>query len=120
MRFETCGIPNCVPEYYRSMFEDEAHEAEKEMERIKWYEKNKEYRDKKFKEGCAEILFPPVECKNCNYGEAAMPTSEDDDMEAYICSNWKNCSVFRKDMEEHFPDVPWEEIRDTWFYQGGK
>lgn len=108
------GIPNCVPEYYRSMFEDEAHEAELEMERLNWYEKNKAYREQKRKEGCAEINCYPDECRDCRHGEEANPDSEYDDMPTMICSNWKVCPVFKKHVEEHWPDTPLEEVY-SWF-----
>lgn len=103
------GIPNCVPEYYRSLQDDYDHECELEMNRQEWYKKNKEYRRQKYIEGCNELRFYPCECEKCVYGEEAMPDSEWDDMPTMICSNWKNCPVYRKDSEEAFPDVPWEE-----------
>ena len=73
MRIMNCSIPNCVPEYNRSRFEDEAHEAEKEWERLTWYEKNKAYRRQKYIEGCNELQFYPPECEKCPHGEEAMP-----------------------------------------------
>ena len=103
------NIPNCVPEYYRSMWEDECHEAEKELERQTYYERNKEYRRQKYIDGCNELRFFPDECCKCQYGEEAKPDSEMDDMPTMICSNWKNCPVYRKDTEESFPNVPFEE-----------
>ena len=102
-------IPNCVPEYYRSMFEDQAHEAEIETERNEWYRKNKEYRKQKYIDGCDEIRFYPDECCKCQYGEEALSDSEYDDFPTMICSNWRNCPVFRKHAKEQFPDVSWEE-----------
>lgn len=103
------GIPNCVPEYYRSMWEDEAHEAELEMQRLSYYEKNKEYRKQKYIEGCNELQFYTDECIKCHHGEEANPDSEWDDIPTMICSNWKNCSVYKRDVEEHFPNTSWEE-----------
>ena len=108
------GIPNCVPEYYRSKWEDEAHEAELEMERQSWYEKNKAYRLQKRKDGCAEIDCYPDECHGCKHGEEANPYSEYDDMPTMICSNWKACHVFKKYVEEHWSDTPIEEVY-SWF-----
>jgi len=102
-------IPNCVPEYYRSLQDDYDHECELEMNRQEWYRKNKEYREQKYIDGCNELRFYPDECCKCQYGEEAMPDSEYDDMPTMICSNWKNCPVYRKDSEEAFPNVPWEE-----------
>lgn len=102
-------IPNCVPEYYRSLQDDYDHECELEMNRMEWYRKNKEYREQKYIDGCNELRFYPDECCKCQYGEEAMPDSEYDDMPTMICSNWKNCPVYRKDSEEAFPTVPWEE-----------
>ena len=109
MRIMNCSIPNCVPEYNRSRFEDEAHEAEKEWERLTWYEKNKAYRRQKYIEGCNELRFYTSVCVDCPHGEEAMPDSEMDDIPTMICSNWKNCPVYRKDADEHFPTVPWKE-----------
>ena len=108
------GIPNCVPEYYRSMLEDEAHEAELEMERLNWYEKNKAYREQKRKKGCAEIDCYPDECRGCKYGEEANPDSEYDDMPTMICSNWKVCPVFKQYVREHWPNTSIEEVY-SWF-----
>lgn len=104
------GIPNCVPEFYRSMWEDEAHEAEKELERQNWYEKNKAYQDKRYHEGCWLVSFYPDECENCEHGEEGMPTAEWDDVPTKICDNWRNCPVFKKYVEEHWPNVPYEEV----------
>lgn len=102
-------IPNCVPEYFRSLQDDYDHECELEMNRQKWYRKNKEYREQKYIDGCNELRFYPDECCKCQYGEEAMPDSEYDDMPTMICSNWKNCPVYRKNVQEAFPNVPWEE-----------
>lgn len=103
------GIPNCVPEYYRSLQDDYDHEAEMEMKRNEYYRKNKEYRRQKYIDGCNEIRFYPDECCNCKYGEEALPDSEMDDMPTIICSNWRTCPIFRKDAKESFPDVSFEE-----------
>ncbi len=108
------GIPNCVPEYYREQREREEHEWELEQERLSWYRKNKEYRLQKRKEGCAEIDCYPDECNGCKHGEEANPYSEYDDMPTMICSNWKTCPVFKKYVEEHWPDTPIEEVY-SWF-----
>lgn len=102
--FEKTGIPNCVPEYFRSRFEDEAHEYELEMERNEWYEKNRMYRRQKMIEGCNELDFYPDECGKCPCGEEASPDSEYDDIPVMICSNWKSCPVFRREMDERFPE----------------
>ena len=102
-------IPNCVPEYYRSLQDDYDHECELEMKRQNWYEENKAYRRQKYIDGCNELRFYPSECEHCKHGEEAKPDSEMDDMPTMICSNWRECQVFRKDVEEAFPDVPWEE-----------
>ena len=103
------GIPNCVPEYYRSLQDDYDHECEMEMKKQTWYEENKAYRRQKYIDGCNELRFYPSECEHCKHGEEAKPDSELDDMPTMICSNWRECPVFRKDAEEAFPDVPWEE-----------
>lgn len=103
------GIPNCVPEYYRSLQDDYDYEFQKEMERRSWYDENKLYRRQKYIDGCNELRFPPCECKKCEFGEEAKPDSEWDDMETIICSNWMNCPVYRRETKEAFPDVPFEE-----------
>ena len=102
-------IPNCVPEYFRSLQDDYDHECELEMNRQEWYRKNKEYREQKYIDGCNELRFYTSVCVDCPHGEEAMPDSEMDDMPTMICSNWKNCPVYRKDTQEAFPGVPWEE-----------
>ena len=98
------GIPNCVPEYYRSMFEDETHEYELEMKRYERHGKNREYRRRKKLEGCAELSFYPEECVKCPCGEDAPAQSDSDDIPTMICSNWKSCPVFRREMDSAFPD----------------
>lgn len=98
------GIPNCVPEYFRSMFDDQAREYELEMKRRDYYEGNKAHRMEKRKEGCAELAFYPEECIKCPCGEEAGPESENDDWPVMICGNWKNCGVFRREMDEKFPE----------------
>lgn len=103
------GIPNCVPEYYRSMWEDEAHKSEKELERLNWYEKNKAYRRQKYIDGCNEVSFYPDECMECKYGEEANPDSEMDDIPTMICSGWRSCPVWAREAKRSFPDVPIEE-----------
>ena len=113
------GIPNCVPEYYRSKWEDECHEAEKELERQTWYEKNKEYQDKRYREGCWLISFYPDECEKCEHGEEGMPTAEWDDIPTKICSNWRNCSVFKTYVKEHWPDTPYKEVC-SWHDEEGR
>ena len=112
-----CGIPDCFPEYYRSMWENEAHEAELEMQRLDYYKRNKEYKKQKQKEGCAIISFYPDECIRCECGEEAGPEWEEDDIPVMICSNWESCEVFKQDMMRQFPDTPWDEIRG-WFKKG--
>lgn len=113
------NIPNCVPEYYRSKFEDEAHEAELEMQRLDWYEQNKAYRAKRENEGCREIAFYPDECEHCALGEVAMPTWEGDDWPVKICSGWESCPVYKREMEmktgssedeNEYPDWLMEEV----------
>jgi hypothetical protein len=79
------------------------------MERQEWYKKNKKYRAQRYIDGCNEIRFYPDECEHCQYGEEAEPDSEMDDMPTMICSNWRSCPVYRKDIEIAFPDVLWEE-----------
>ena len=103
------GIPNCVPEYYRSLQDDYDHEWELKMKRNEWYKKNKEYRRQKYLDGCNEIRFYPCECESCPYGEEALPDSEMDDMPTIICSKWKTCRVFIEDAKEAFQNVPFEE-----------
>ena len=103
------GIPNCVPEYYRSLQDDYDHECELEMERNEWYRQNKEYSKQRYIDGYNELRFYPDECIKCQYGEEAKPDNEMDDMPTMICSNWRNCQVYRKDIEIAFPDVSWDE-----------
>lgn len=104
------GIPNCVPEYYRELREREEHEWELEEQRNSFYERNKAYRRQKYIDGCDEIRFYPDECLNCQYGEEAMPNSEYDDMPTMICSNWKECAVYKAEVNEPFEEyIQWRE-----------
>ena len=108
--FFNMGIPNCVPEYYRSLQDDYDHECELEMERQMRYEKNKAYIDKRYNEGCWLISFYPNECEKCEHSEDAPPRGEDDDVPTKICSNWRNCPVFREYVKEHWPGKSYEEV----------
>ena len=103
------GIPNCVPEWFRSLQDDYNHEWELEMNRQEWYKANKKYRAQRYIDGCDEIRFYPDECRECPYGEEANPDSEYDDIPTMICNNWENCPVYRNDVKEHFPNDSWEE-----------
>ena len=104
------NIPNCVPEYYRSMWEDEAHEAELEMQRQDYYERNKAYRLQKYSEGCTELSFYPDECRDCKCGEEAGPDAEYDDIPVMICSNWRTCPVYKREMKASYSTTPFEEV----------
>ena len=103
------NIPNCVPEYYRSMFEDEAHESYLEMQRQERYKANAKYINNKIIEGWDEITFYPIECEGCSYGEDKPITSELDDIPSKLCSNWKTCPVFKENVREAFPDITFDE-----------
>lgn len=84
-------IPNCVPEYYRSMIEDKEYEDELEYERTERYRSNKAKIEKAkadgfpvlslaFDEGCEK-------CWDCATKDSDTMTSSDDDIELIICLN---------------------------------
>lgn len=102
-------IPNCVSEYFREQEEREIYECELEQKRMDYYEKNSYYRKRKYIDGCNELSFYPCECIKCVHGEEAMPDSEYDDFPTMICSNWKNCQVYRREIKEAFSTTSWEE-----------
>ena len=108
------GIPNCVPEYFRSLQDDYDHEWAMAMERNEYYKQNREYRERRMREGCAELDFYPSDCESCPHGEEAPARGEDDDFPTMICSNWESCPVFRRETESRFPNTTWEEIV-SWF-----
>lgn len=110
MRIPNFTIPNCVPEYNRSMWEDEAHEFEKEMELLEWYKKNKEYQERKYEEGCWLIDFYPDECAKCKHGEEGSPCSKDDDIPTMICDAWRECPVFKEYVKRCWSDLSFEEV----------
>lgn len=105
------GIPNCVPEYFRSQQDDYEHECELEMERQKRYRRNREFIRQRQIDGCAEIRFYPDECEHCQHGEDTPMTSEYDDIPSKLCSNWGKCEIFRRELMEAFPNTSWEEAR---------
>lgn len=81
-------IPNCVPEYYRSMWEDEDHQSELRAKREEGYRANRE----KVKEAIAAglpILYCDgyVRCQKCEYADYDTMTDDEDDTGMVICRN---------------------------------
>lgn len=81
-------LPNCVPEYYRSLREDEDHQYELRMQREERYAANRE----KIKAAIASDLpildydgYAP--CQDCKDADYDTMTDEEDDFGRVICHN---------------------------------
>lgn len=80
-------IPDCVPEYYRSISEQEEREFEKWMAREENYHADKLLMKHAKRRGkdilcgidCAD------ECWNCKSRSRSLQTSEEDDMGFFVC-----------------------------------
>ena len=108
--FFNMGIPNCVPEYYRSQQEEYDRECEKQYEFEERCAMERERVKKREEEGCARLDFPPDECRSCSQSDEVGCLYPDDDWDSILCAGWKTCGIFRKETMEKFPNVPWEEI----------
>lgn len=89
-------IPNCVPEYYRDLFEREEHEAELRWEQQEHYNANKRKIDDACGAGLPILRYGGYDaCRNCKNADHDTQTSEEDDINHVICHN-PDCPEHRK------------------------
>lgn len=84
-------IPNCAPEYYRSMIEDKEHEDELAFERAEKYRVNKAKIEKAIADGVPvlSLAFDSgcEKCWSCTTKDGDTMTDDEDDIELVICLN---------------------------------
>lgn len=80
-------IPDCVPEYYRSISEKEEREFEKLLAREERYHADKMIMKQAERQGM-DILYEincADECWNCKSRSKSLQTWEDDDIGSFVC-----------------------------------
>ena len=89
----------CVTEYYRSQYEDAAHEAELEQERWERYRVNQKRIDDAADAGT--LVYMAWSCVGCKDYTAIGMTSPDDDIEHGVCGDpaCKTCQ-YRKEADD--------------------
>ena len=87
------GIPNCVPEYYRSMWEDEDIKYEKELQREEEYKKNRELLDNAWASGLCILaeMNCASECFDCTNRTHCIQRDYEDDIGLFVCLNKGFC-----------------------------
>lgn len=90
------GIPNCVPEYYRSIQEDADHRWELEERRREHYRANQDKIEAAREAGLPLLDYGGYEaCWECKDADHDTMTGEDDDICCVICHN-ANCPQHQK------------------------
>lgn len=90
------NLPNCVPEYFREMFEREEHEAELRWELTDHYNANKLKMEKAYEAGLPVLLYGGYNgCQYCRDADHDTQTNDDDDICCVICHN-PDCPEHRK------------------------
>lgn len=87
------GIPNCVPEYYRSMWEDEDVKYEKELQREEEYRNNKDILDHAWASGLWVLseINCACECFDCTNRTPCIQRDYEDDIGLFVCLNKGFC-----------------------------
>ncbi len=85
-------IPDCVPEYYRSISEKEEREFEKLLAREERYHADKMIMKHAKRRGLDILseVYCVEECLHCKSRSRSLQTSEDDDMGFFVCMK-KEC-----------------------------
>jgi len=90
------GIPDCVPEFYRSQREEEERQYELEMRAQEHYSQNKEKLEKAAEEGYPILNYEGYpECIDCKTKDSDTMIFAEDDMGTIICLN-KDCVCHKK------------------------
>ena len=80
-------IPNCVPEYYRSMWEDEDLKYEKQLKREEEYRKNRELLD--YASAGGLYVLAEMNCANkcfeCQKRTQSLQRDAEDDIGLFVC-----------------------------------
>lgn len=79
-------IPDCVPEYYRSMWEEDAHQYELRAQREEGYAANREKIREAIAAGLPVLDFGGYEaCQGCSYADHDTMRDDEDDFGCVIC-----------------------------------
>ena len=79
-------IPDCVPEYYRSMWEEDAHQYELWEQRQEGYQANREKIREAIAAGLPVLDYGGYEsCWGCSYADHDTMRDDEDDFECVIC-----------------------------------
>lgn len=98
--FSNDGIPNCVPEYYRELFEREEHEAELCWEQQEHYNANKEKMKEAYEADLPILDYGGFDaCLHCEDADHDTQTGFEDDFCRVICHN-PDCPEHRKHKED--------------------
>lgn len=86
-------IPNCVQEYYRSMWEDEDIKYEKELQREEQYRKNRELLDYAWAGGLYVLaeMNCASECFDCMNRTPCIQRDDEDDIGLFVCLKKRFC-----------------------------
>lgn len=100
-------MPDCVPEYYRSMEADEQHRYEIYKRKQEGFQRNKKKLEDAQKAGLPLLPYGGYdECWKCPHAEIDTATDEDDDTSVVICHR-PDCKCHieaKRKMEEHFQE----------------
>lgn len=79
-------IPNCVPEYYRSLWEEEDHQSELREQRRERYRANEEKIKAAVAAGLPILDFGGYDaCQKCSYADYDTMTGDEDDFGCVVC-----------------------------------
>ena len=93
-------IPDCVPEYYRSLQEEENHQCELRMERQERYSANREKIRSAVESGLPILDYGGYDaCWECGHADHNTMTWDDDDFARVICRN-PLCPLHKAEAEE--------------------
>ena len=81
-------IPDCVPEYYRSLWEDEDHQSELRAQREERYQANRDKIRAAVEAGLPILHYGGYgPCQECSCADYDTMTDDEDDFDSVICRN---------------------------------
>lgn len=82
------SLPNCVPEYYRSLQEEQDRQYDQKMRRQESYQENRRKLDAAVEAGLPILFFGGYDsCRECPHADHDTVTDDDDDICCVICHN---------------------------------
>ncbi len=93
-------IPDCVPEYYRSLWEDEDHQAELRAQREERYQANRDKIRAAVEAGLPILHYGGYgPCQKCSCADYDTMTDDEDDFDSVICHN-PHCPLHKEHESE--------------------